>query len=289
MIKTADRDGNIILENSAQDRFLAYMYGHMLGRILLKPLVSPGFSHLSGKMLSCRASSLLINPFVRARHIDLSQCREKKFHSFNEFFTRKLQPGARRIESDPDCLISPCDGRVCVYEINDSCSFEIKNTKYTLGSLLKNKKLAHVFKDGYAWVFRLEADDYHRYIYVDQGAKSSNYRIPGIFHTVNPVANDCYPVYKENTREYSLLRSENFGTLLMMEVGAMMVGKIENHHGACSVRRGQEKGNFAFGGSTIILLTMEGRIQPDRDILKNSRHGIETRVLLGEQIARKNR
>ena len=79
---------------------------------------------------------------------------------------------------------------------------------------------------------------------------------------------------------------KNFGTVLMMEVGAMMVGKIENRHQAARVRRGQEKGNFAFGGSTIILLTQKGKAMPDPDIWENSLNGIETKVRLGESVGR---
>ena len=289
MIKTADRQGNIIEENTLQNRFLAWMYGHMLGRILLKPLICPKFSVLGGKLLSSKFSALFVKSFVKANHIDLSQCRKQSFTSFNDFFTRRLKAEARPLEKDGECFISPCDGRLSVYEIKENCSFQIKHTRYTTDSLLRNKKLAQSFKEGYAWVFRLSVEDYHRYIYVDNGAKSSNHRISGVFHTVNPVANDWCPIYKENTREYSLLRSENFGTLLMMEVGALMVGKIENHHGASAVKRGQEKGNFAFGGSTIILLTSRGKVTPDRDILKNSRHGIETKVRLGERVGKKSR
>ena len=93
-------------------------------------------------------------------------------------------------------------------------------------------------------------DDYHRYSYPEDAVKSENIKIPGIFHTVNPIANDHYPIYKENTREYCLLKTEAFGTLLMMEVGALLVGKIDNREtGRASVKRGEEKGNFAFGGS----------------------------------------
>ena len=103
---------------------------------------------------------------------------------------------------------------------------------------------------------------------------------------MNPIANDYVPVYKENAREFSLLCSDHFGTILMMEVGAMLVGKIENRHQAARVRRGQEKGNFAFGGSTIVLLTQKGKAMPDPDIWENSQQGIETKVKLGESIGR---
>lgn len=162
----------------------------------------------------------------------------------------------------------------------------IKNTCYTVGSLLRDERLAEHFKDGYLWVFRLSVDDYHRYIYVDNGRESVRRRIPGVLHTVNPVANDVCPIYKENTREYSLLKSEHFGTLLMMEVGALMVGKIENRPVMSHVRRGQEKGNFAFGGSTIIYMTQKDKVFPDMDILINSADGIETKVQIGSRIGK---
>ena len=105
-----------------------------------------------------------------------------------------------------------------------------------------------------------------------------------MLHTVNPLANDHFPIYKENAREYCLLRTDTFGELVMMEVGALMVGRIVNHHGAARVLRGQEKGYFQFGGSTIVLLVQPGMARIDRDILDNSRNGIETIVRMGERI-----
>ena len=69
-----------------------------------------------------------------------------------------------------------------------------------------------------------------------------------------------------------------------MEVGALLVGKIENHRQEGLVRRGEEKGNFAFGGSTIILLTEKDRVRPDRDILMNTQRLYETLVHMGGKI-----
>lgn len=161
---------------------------------------------------------------------------------------------------------------------------KIKHTPYTVTSLLNNHTLAQKYQNGMLWVFRLCVEDYHRYIYVDQGKESARVRIPGVFHTVNPVANDTYPIYKMNTREYSLLESEHFGTILMMEVGALLVGKIENRPLTECVYRGQEKGNFAFGGSTIVLMTQKNCVIPDDDIKMRSQKGIETKVQMGEKI-----
>ena len=285
-MKLADRRGNIEECSSGQDRLLEWIYTHETGRFLMKGLINPHISEIGAAFLDSRASRVLIAWFIRKNKIPMYQYEQKKYRSFNEFFKRKALPGARRIIREPERLISPCDGRLSVYKIEENSRFQIKHTSYSTESLLKNEGLAKRYAGGYAWVFRLCVEDYHRYIYVDDGVKSENVKIPGVLHTVNPVANDSFPIYKENAREFSLLCSENFGTVLMMEVGAMMVGKIENRHQAARVRRGQEKGNFAFGGSTIILLTQKGKAMPDQDIWDNSLNGIETKVRLGESVGR---
>lgn len=284
---TADRKGNVCCENSFQDRFLENVYSHKTGRILLKPFLLPAVSKAGGKILDSGFSRILITPFIRSHSVDMRLYERKKYKSYNDFFKRKMLPKMRCIEKERNILISPCDSRLSVYKISSRNVFAIKHTKYTVKSLLKNQRLAELFEGGYIWIFRLCVDDYHRYIYVDNGRVSKQIKIPGIFHTVNPVANDYYPIYKENAREYSLLHSENFGLVLQMEVGALLVGKIENRPGNKKVQRGEEKGNFAFGGSTVILMTQKNKVCPDKDILKYSARGIETRVKLGESIGRR--
>ena len=63
-------------------------------------------------------------------------------------------------------------------------------------------------------IFRLTVDDYHRYCYVADGVKEDNVFIPGVLHTVNPLANDYFPIYKENSREYSVLHTKEFGDIV---------------------------------------------------------------------------
>ena len=125
---------------------------------------------------------------------------------------------------------------------------------------------------------------YHRYCYAFSGEKGENIRIPGKLHTVNPIANEFFPIYKENAREYTILHTRVFGDVIAMEVGALLVGKIVNHHGQAPIRRGQEKGYFQFGGSTVVLLLKKDTALLDEDILENSRNGIETVVKFGERI-----
>ncbi len=287
MSLVVDRKGNIVEKESSQDRILKGLYGTVPGRFLLKLLVSPAVSKLTGAFLDSGLSRALISGFVRRHSIDMAQCESREYRSYNDFFTRKLAKGARTLDACPGALVSPCDSRVSVYPIDGESSFSIKNTRYTVDSLLRSHRLAAEFMGGYVWVFRLCVEDYHRYIYVDDGRVGEAVRIPGVLHTVNPVAGDRYPVYKENTREYGLFRSRHFGRMVQMEVGAMLVGKIRNHARGQRVRRGWEKGRFEFGGSTVILITGKDKVLPDADIRSNSRLGIETKVRLGQRVGGK--
>ena len=279
-----DRKGTIVETGSLQDSVLEGLYGHVPGRILVRLLASPAVSGLAGAFLDSRLSRALIPWFIRSHSIDMADYERREYGSYNDFFTRRLAPGARRLDSCRWALVSPCDGRLTVYPVDNQCEFTIKHTRYTVQNLLRDYRLAASYAGGYVWVFRLCVEDYHRYIYVDNGRVSEPVRIPGVLHTVNPVANDHFPIYKENTREYCIIRSEHFGRLLQMEVGAMLVGEIRNHERGRQVRRGWEKGRFAFGGSTVILMTEKGAALPDGDILENSRFGLETKVRLGERV-----
>ncbi|MBQ8639685.1 MAG: phosphatidylserine decarboxylase [Lachnospiraceae bacterium] len=283
-MKYITRDGKIEGKDSLQDRFLQAVYGSRAGRWLIRPFISPAVSRLGGWFLDQSLSCFLIRPFVRSSGIDLSLCEKQEFDSYNDFFTRKLKACARRIDRNPDHFISPCDSRLSVYRIGEGLRVPVKQTWYRVADLLRDEALAKRFDGGYLFVYRLCVDDYHRYVFPDSGYQTGFRKIKGVLHTVNPAANDVCPIYKENSREYGILHSDHFGTLLMMEVGAMMVGRIENHPGHKRVRRGEEKGYFAFGGSTILVMTQKDRVNVAKEILNHSAQGLETRVLLGEMV-----
>lgn len=271
-----------------QERVLSVLYDTVPGRCVLWALIHPLFSRAGGALLNTKLSTVAITPFVKSHDIDLSLCEKQTFDSYNDFFTRKLREDARQVGMEPWTVISPCDARLSVYEINEESVFVIKRTPYTLRSLLRDEALAKRFAGGTLWLYRLCVEDYHRYIYPVDGQKSRNRLISGVFHTVNPLANDRYPIYKENTREYCLLKEIDGSVSLMMEVGAMLVGKIENRHaGPALVTRGEEKGNFAFGGSTIVVITEAGAARPDALFAENTAKGIETQVKLGQAVGLK--
>ncbi len=64
----------------------------------------------------------------------------------------------------------------------------------------------------------------------------------------------------------------------------MLVGKITNNKKIKSFHKGDEKGYFEFGGSTIILFVKDKEIIIDDDILLNSTLSKETMVSCGERI-----
>lgn len=279
-----DRSGNKIMQNELQNNILKFLYTNKSGRIILSKLVKPWFSNISEFVLNSPCSRIFVPLFIKRNNIDMNEYEKRTYHSFNDFFIRKIKKGRRVIDYKPDHLIAPCDGKLSVYQINKDSCFIVKDTPYTLRSLLRNKKLADHYENGTLLIFRLTVDDYHRYCYIDSGRKSRNYRIKGVLHTVNPIAHEAVPVYKENSREYSVLHSDVFGKMLVMEVGALLVGKIVNYHEEAYVIRGEEKGRFEFGGSTIIVCLEKGRANIDKDILQNSLKGIETAVRMGEKI-----
>ena len=181
--------------------------------LLLKVLTQPGFSKAAGAFLDRRASRFLIRPFIEKNHMDMRPYVKRPYRSFNDFFTREILPTERMIDCDPIHLVSPCDGKISIYPLDETAEFAVKGSVYTLERILKNPSLAKRYEGGYACVFRLCVDDYHRYSYPADGEKSENIRISGILHTVNPIAVESVPVYHENTREYCLLKTERFGTL----------------------------------------------------------------------------
>jgi phosphatidylserine decarboxylase len=281
------RDGRLVETYDGQGKTIERLYGTAWGRRLLGILVQPWVSNFAGWCLERGPSRLLVGPFIRKNHLDLSDYPARQYRSFNDFFTRKILPEKRPVDQDPARLIAPCDGKLTAIPIGEKTEFTIKGVSYTLNTLLRRE--APAFQGGTLLLFRLTVDDYHRYCFAADGTLGPITHIAGVYHTVNPRAAAQYPIYRENTREYQILQTEEFGDILVMEVGALLVGRIVNEQTAGAVRRGQEKGHFAFGGSTVVLILEKNRVQLDRDILENSQRGEETLVKMGERIGTKCR
>lgn len=263
---------------------LKFLYHTKFGGAVLKLLTCRFVSSIAGAFLDSRLSVPRIKGYVKKNGIDLSLYEEKKYRSFNDFFTRKIRPELRPFDVAPDALVAPCDGKLTVYPIDDELIFNVKGFDYSVSTLLKNEELAKEFSGGYCLVFRLCVEDYHRYFYFDTCKKSENVPIKGRYHTVQPIALGARRVFNENHREYTVMETENFQKAVQVEVGAMMVGRIVNNHGEGNFSRGEEKGKFEFGGSTIILLLQKDVAKIDEELIKNTENDDETIVRCGERI-----
>lgn len=261
---------------------LKFLYGNKFGRVLLRIAVSPSFSKLTGAYYSSPLSKRKIKPFIEKHGIALDDYEKKEYRSFNDFFTRKkvVKPCFKKTD-----FISPADSKLTVYKIGDDLSIRVKNCVYTIGELLGRNGVLENFYGGYCFVFRLSMDDCHRYCFVDDGAVEAKYLIRGKLHTVSSIS-ESRKVFCENTRQVNVLSTENFGKIVVVEVGAMLVGKFRDN-GKTVFKKGEEKGFFELGGSTIVVLT-DGSVKIDDDILEQSKKGIETRVKYAERIGEKN-
>lgn len=273
-----------IYEEGTPPKSLQFLYYSRTGAVFLRLLTCRFISKLAGRFLDSRLSRGKIKKYIKRNKIDMSQFQEERYRSFNAFFARKIRPELRPFDLSPQAFVSPCDCKLTAFPIEDNTSFEVKGFRYTVGSLLKNEQLAEKYRGGVAIICRLTVSDYHRYFYLDDCEKGENVFLKGKLHTVQPVALGRRRVFTENCREYTVLHTAHFGDVTQVEVGAMMVGRIVNNHGAGKFSRGEEKGRFEFGGSTIVLLVEKGKVVLDEEVFKNTEKGYETIVKCGERI-----
>ena len=260
---------------------IRFVYGTVFGRLLAKGILCRKFvSDIYGWWQKSSLSKGKVEKFMEQYDIKVDDCTQQTFPNFNAFFTRK-----RKCIQDltaPKELPAIADSKLSALPIGRDTRFTVKDVDYTVAELLENEDLAKAYEGGMCLIFRLAPDDYHRYSFPDRGTAEDTHEIKGVLHTVNPIAGTM-KVYRRNTRHYTVLRTEHFGEMIQMEVGALLVGKICNH-GHRSFKKLEEKGYFAYGGSTVILLCKKNTVAIDRDILDYSAQGIETKVSLGERI-----
>ena len=264
---------------------LRFLYNTAVGRCILRLLICKPISSVAGFFLDRRISSLFVKRFIKSNNIDMTDYENRKFRSFNDFFTRGVKDGARPIYKDENAFVSPADARLSVYTVTPERYFTVKGVDYTIADLLENTELAERFSGGYCMIFRLAVDNYHRYGWCADGQAESTVHIKGKYHTVQPIAMRRYPIFRENVREYTVLNTEKFGTVVQIEVGALMVGRIwNNEKSSCIAVKGQEKGRFEFGGSTVVLLTEKDKVKLDDEFFVNTENELETNVKYGEKI-----
>lgn len=273
-------------EEQAGGKYLKFLYETPAGRTVLKYLISgKTASEMAGRFTELPVSKIKIKPFIRKNKINMDDYEPCSYRSFSEFFVRQIKKEARPVCEDKNALISVADSKVLHYRIDENASVKIKNSIYTVDELA-GFRVTDDFRGGDCLVFRLSVDNYHHYCFFDSGRMLSSKYIEGMLHTVSPIAFKKHKVFSENCRVVSVLKTENFGSAVQIEVGALLVGRIKNIP-KIIFSKGEEKGWFEMGGSTCVVLLKKGAAKIDPDILGNSRRGIETKVLFGEKIGYK--
>ena len=274
------------------DRAVRWLYESFLGRILAQFLVCRPLSWLYGLIQSSPLSKRKISPFIKKFQISMddflpSEGRNEldPYASFNEFFIRRFKEGRRPFVSG-DEFPAFCEARYFGYEsLTKEKKVPVKGRFLDSKALLADSHWASFFEKGPLLLARLCPVDYHRFHFPDEGRILHTYRIPGVLHSVNPLALTKKPdIFMINERQVSILETKRFGKLAYIEVGAICVGKIyQSFEDSLSLNfsRGGEKGRFLFGGSTVIVLGEKGKWRPSEDILENTERGIETYLYLG--------
>ena len=265
-------------------KLVRFLYNTFLGRMFLKLLTNKTFANIGASFMKSSLSKGLADKKVKKYNIDMRKYEKPEYKSYNEFFVRKQNQIS--FDSNKTSFISPCDSKLMIFKLDEDRKFDIKGSIYSASEIINDASI-NEFKDGYALIFRLDVNDYHHYIYVDDGKRSEYQFIKGILHTVQPIAYDKVKVFHRNSREWCVLRTDNFGDIIQVEVGALLVGKIRNDKNITKFKKGDEKGFFEFGGSTIILFVKKDEVLFDEDILTNSSEGKETIVHCGEKIGQK--
>ena len=279
------------------DKFIEWLYESNSGKSLSTLICKAPLSKFYGALQDLPLSQQKVQPFIKKFNIKMEdylpedgRSEKSPYSSFNQFFIRRFRPGKRPIVQTKTEMAAFSEARYFGYEsVRDDEVVPVKGHNLQPKALLANTKWEKTFEDGPLLLARLCPVDYHRYHYPDNGSIVDDYRVSGLYHSVNPLAlKSKQDILITNERHVTILETENFGKLAYIEVGAICVGKIIQSKPLDKGRafaRGEEKGYFLFGGSTVIVIGEKGKWKPSADILENTKKGMETYLHLGMTVA----
>lgn len=273
--------------------FLRWSYDTFLGRsctsLIFKRLF---FSKLYGVLMNMRQSKSKVMPFIEMYHLDAREfdANPEDYRTFNQFFYRKLKPEARPVDTDQNHVVFPADGRHLGFQdLSKVENVFVKGQSFNLNKLLGDAKEAERYREGTLVLSRLCPVDYHRFHFPVTGQASKARHIAGPLYSVNPFAlRRNLEILSENRRVITVVETADFGRVLCIEVGATCVGSIEQTFTPDSrVKKGEEKGYFAFGGSSVLTIFEKSRIVLADDLVENSARGLELYSHFGDFMGKK--
>ncbi len=270
--------------------WMRWTYGTALGRLALEAVVKRSlFSRWYGWRMDRPGSRSKVAPFIRDFGLDPGEFADhpESFRTFNEFFYRRLKPGARPVDPDPQTVVFPADGRHLGYpDVSAVDGVFVKGQRFDLPRLLGDDALAGRYARGALVLSRLCPVDYHRFHFPVAGRAAAPRLLNGLLYSVNPIALRQNLAYLwENRRVLTTIETEMFGTVLMLEIGATNVGSIvQTYRAGSAVAKGEEKGYFRFGGSSTLLLFEPGRVRLAEDLVRHSANRCELYARVGSPL-----
>ncbi len=271
---------------------IIFVHKNPVARFIMSKIATwPLFSTLMALKDYTRFSKKKVLDFVAENNLNETEFEKPayRYSSFSEFFDRRLKPQARPVCADNDAIVSPADGVLSIFpDISGVPAFTIKGQNFTLASLLRDTRLAGEYMGGSIAIVYLSPTDYHRYHFPCDCTLEKSLKLGVRLFSVNPIAMEHgYRPFDVNVRDISTLSNEKLGQFLMIEVGALYVGRmIRTSPDPGKKFKGEEKGYFGLGGSTIVLVFKKGVIRFDDDILEMASKSIPSKVRMGEKIAR---
>ncbi|KAF8588159.1 hypothetical protein K439DRAFT_1645594 [Ramaria rubella] len=310
--------GNFVVVRGTGDKFFESMpiyarigmhllfYGRLETKLLKSKIVETQLREQSikeGIVFDSPSSASSIPSFIHTYNISIDELLlqdiQHDYKCFNEFFYRKLKPGARPVQNadDPLGFCSAADSRIIVFETVDSArKFWVKGSGFTIPSLLASSSPppdstipdVSTFQNSSLAIFRLAPADYHRFHCPADVVVGDVVNVEGQYYTVNPQAvnEPNFDVFTANRRAILYLTHEGTGKpIAFVAIGALLVGSINwTVKKGDRVKKGQELGYFAYGGSTVIAVFPEGLIKFDQDLVETSKIPLETLVRVGDSL-----
>jgi phosphatidylserine decarboxylase len=195
------------------------------------------------------------------------------FTSWDDFFTRRLRPGARPVASpgDPDVVVNACES--APYRLRQGVRqrdhFWVKGQPYSVAHMLADDPLADGFVGGTVYQAFLSALSYHRWHSPVDGRIAKAYVVDGTYYAETPaegydpeggVESQAY-ITEVATRAMVFIEADNpaIGLMCFLAVGMVEVSTCDiTVQAGQRVQKGDELGMFHFGGSTHCLMFRSG-------------------------------
>ena len=291
------------------EKCLRLIYENPLGGVTLPYLFKrKALSRLYGIYCRTGFSAKSIPKFIKQNQVDMTGC-EGPYKNFADFFIREKK--GISFPDIPGRMGSPCEGFASIYTgIIPEKLIAAKDSLFSLAELFDNEELAEAYRGGIMLRIRLAPANYHRMHFFDDGVVTGSKFIDGDLFSVSPLAVDRIArLYCRNKRGLILFSSQNFGDIVIVEVGATFVGSIVHCFSKVDgvndpllkedlisaensipkkepipVRRGQQASYFLPGGSLVLVFFKKDAFTPSNTLIEQTFAGYETKICVGDQL-----